>query len=353
MSRSLRLSERWLRWALWLLALVFAGFLAGLGAAVVRDLPKVERPLQLDDFLDARRAAQLREQVREAQRLQPAARMDLEQAQLKLQVARADVATARESFQHWLATRRATQLSEQDHELLARTRQLDALVQAERQALASVERDRQRLLDATQQEERARRELAEREEDARQRMAAEQRRVELRVFGYRLALTLPLLLLAAWLLHRHRRGRWWPFVWGYAFFAGFTFFVELVPYLPSYGGYVRSGVGVLLTLVAGRQLIVAAQRRLELQRQAEQLPASQRVQRVAYDTALARLAKGACPDCERPVDLKDPACDWCPHCGLGLFDRCGECRTRKSAFAPYCRGCGAPAKAAGPPAAPA
>ena len=31
--------------------------------------------------------------------------------------------------------------------------------------------------------------------------------------------------------------------------------------------------------------------------------------------ALARLAKGVCPGCERTVDLKDGRTDFCPHCG--------------------------------------
>ena len=52
MSKGLRLSEKWFRRGLWLVALVFAGFLIGLGGAVVGDLPRVEAPLQLDDYLD-------------------------------------------------------------------------------------------------------------------------------------------------------------------------------------------------------------------------------------------------------------------------------------------------------------
>ena len=60
MSKALRLSEKWFRRGLWLVALVFASFLIGLGGTVVGDLPKVEAPLQLDDFLDQAAAQQLR-----------------------------------------------------------------------------------------------------------------------------------------------------------------------------------------------------------------------------------------------------------------------------------------------------
>jgi hypothetical protein len=348
MSKALRLSEKWFRRGLWLVAFVFAGFLIGLGGTVVGDLPRVEQRLEVDDFLDRPAADKLRNDIKAAQRASEEAQAALDQARLKLQVARSDSSTARETFNNWLATRSATQRAEQDPELIARTRALDGLKQAERSAQAAVELQQQAALDARQGETRARRELNVLESGARERLAAEQRKVELRVFLYRLALTLPLLAAAGWLFAKKRKGTYWPFVWGFIIFAVFAFFVELVPYLPSYGGYVRYIVGIVVTVLVGRYAIVGLNRYLEKQRLAEQLPDAQRREELSYDTALARLSKSVCPGCERPVDLKNDAIDFCPHCGIGLHDHCGACNTRKSAFAKFCHACGAGAGATPP-----
>ncbi len=347
MSKALRLSEQWFRRGLWLVAVVFAGFLIGLGSTIVGDLPKVEKPLRVEDFLDKPAADRLRASIQQAERGTREAQDALEQARLKRRVAEADTQAGRESFQNWLATRRATQLSEQDPEVTSRTRALDRLKQAERAAQAAEQGQDQVLLDLRQGEARTRVELQQMEQEAYRKMNAEARRVELRVFLYRLALTLPLLVIAGWLLRKHRHGTWWPFVWGFALFALFTFFVELVPYLPSYGGYVRYIVGIVVTVVAGRQAIIALNRYLERQKAAEQLPDAQRREELSYDTALARLAKGVCPGCERPVDLRNDKIDFCPHCGIGLFDRCPQCATRKSAFAKFCHACGTSASRSG------
>lgn len=344
MSKALRLSEKWFHRGLWLVAIVFAGFLIGLGGTLVGDLPQVERPPALEDHLDTAAAAPLRTTLQQAERARQDAQAALEQAGLQHQAARSASAAARDTFQNWVATRRATQLPEQDAELLARTRELDRLKAAERVAQARVEAQQQAELDARQAAARARQALDRLEQGARERLEAATRAQELRVFGYRLALTLPLLGLALWLFVKQRRSTWWPFVWGFIYFALFTFFVELVPYLPSYGGYVRYLVGLVLTVVVGRQAVLALQRYLERQRQAEQLPDARRREGLAYDTALARLAKGVCPGCERAVDLKGAGLDYCPHCGIGLHDRCGHCGTRKSAFARFCQTCGATAQ---------
>jgi len=341
MANTLRLTEKWMHRGLWLVAFVFAGFLIGLGGTVVGDLPKVEKQLSLDDFMDANAATALRNAIKAAERAGQDAQAALEQAQLKRRAAQADSAAARETFNNWLSTRHATQLAEQDPELVSRTRALDALKERERAAGAAAEAQQQAALDARQGAARERRKLREMEEAAQVQLNAEYRRVELRVFLYRLALTLPLLAAAGWLFAKKRKSTYWPFVWGFIFFALFAFFVELVPYLPSYGGYVRYIVGIVVTALVGRQAIVALNRYLEKQKLAEQLPDAQRREELSYDTALKRLSKSVCPGCERAVDLKNTEIDFCPHCGIGLFDHCVQCTTRKSAFARFCHACGA------------
>ena len=347
MSKSLRLSEKWFRRGLWLVAVVFAGFLIGLGGTVVGDLPQVERQLQLDDFIDKGAAEPLRAAVRTATQTQQAAQRELEQAELQRQAAQQASRNARETFSNWLSTRRATQQPDQDAELIARTKALDALKAREDETQQRVQAQRQVALDARQAQERAQQTLAVLEDEARSKLDAEYRRVELRVFLYRLALTLPLLAVAGWLFAKKRKSTWWPFVWGFILFALFAFFVELVPYLPSYGGYVRYIVGIVVTVLVGRYAIVGLNRYLARQKLAEAQPDQVRREELSYDTALARLAKNVCPGCERPVDLKNEQIDFCPHCGIGLFDHCRACNARKSAFSKFCHGCGAAARHGG------
>jgi len=344
MGKSLRLSEKWFNRGLWLLALVFAGFLIGLGGTLVGDLPQVEQQQRLEDFMDPAATATAREDQRQAQLASRQASDALEQAQLRQTAAASSYQANRETFDNWLATRQTTQRPEQDAELIARSRALDELKAGERVAEQEVERQQQALLDAEQRADNAQRSLATLGESAQSAWLGARQQAELRVFLYRLALTLPLLAVAAWLFVRQRKSTWWPFVWGFIFFALFAFFVELVPYLPSYGGYVRYLVGILLTVLGGRYAIRALQdyrARLALK---EAQPDTVRREELHYDTALARLAKGVCPGCERPVDLKDPGIDFCPHCGIGLHDHCGTCQTRKSAFAHFCHACGTAAR---------
>ena len=347
MSKTLRLSEKWFNRGLCLVALVFAGFLIGLGGTLVGDWPKVEQRQTLADFLDPVATPALRQTVKTAQQGAREANDALEQAQLKLRTAQADNQAARETFNNWLATRRATAKAEQDAELIIRTAELDSLRKLERDALAKVETQQQVTLDANQTERRALDKLAELQRDAQDTWQRALRAQELRVFLYRLMLTLPLLAIAGWLFVKKRKGTYWPFVWGFILFAVFAFFVELVPYLPSYGGYVRYIVGIAITVLVGRYGIQALNRYLERQKQAEQLPDAQRREELSYDTALARLAKNLCPGCERPVDLKDPKNDYCPHCGIGLHNYCVHCNARKSTFSKFCYACGTPAQPAG------
>ncbi len=345
MNKGLRLTERWMQRALWLVAFAFAWFLIGLGGKFIDNMWTVQAPPTLEQFIDPAQRQALRSADEAAEKSQEQARALRDQAAQKLQVAQSNTRTAEDTFRNWLSTRRATANPDQDPELITRTRELDQLKATERAALAAVEAQDQALLDASQARERAAQRREELERPAREQAEHAARVHEFKVFLMRLALTLPLLLIAGWLFAKKRGSTWWPFVWGFIFFALFAFFVELVPYLPSYGGYVRYAMGIVVTVVAGRYAIVSLQRYLARQKAAEALPDLQRRGTLRYDVALSRMAKSVCPGCERGVELKDGTVDFCPHCGIGLFDRCTRCNTRKNAFARFCFSCGAPGSA--------
>ncbi len=343
MNKAQRRSEKFFRIALWAVAVVFAGFLINLGGAVVKNLPLVEQRFTVEDFLDDAASQRIEQEIKRQRDQAEEVEDALEQGRLTLEAARQNSHTARDSLNAWLASRQVTQQAAQDEQLLLRTQALEQLKLAERAARAAVEADDKRLLDAQQAQRRAQKQLDELRSEAYEKMTSEQSHQELRVFLIRLALTLPLLLIAGWLFARQRKSTWWPFVWGYIYFALFVFFVELVPYLPSYGGYVRNLVGVVITVLVGRQAIISFNRYRARQQEAEAKPDAERRKEISYDTSLLRLAKKVCPGCERPVDLDNPQIDFCQHCGISLFDHCAHCQQRKSAFAQFCFACGSSA----------
>jgi hypothetical protein len=348
-QKGLRTPERMFRFVLWVVAVIFAGFLIGLGSLVVRDLPTVDERVELSDFVDQPRAAALdvgirrgEEEAREAADAQAA-------LQLRTQSAQAAYASARRTFDNWIATRTSTQRADQDPEVLQRTRDLDGLAAAARAAQVAVEASQASRLAREQSLAGMRRQRAALDDAARDTYAAAVRKMELHVFLIRLAITLPPLAVAAWLFVRHRRSSWWPFVWGFVFFAIFTFFVELVPYLPSYGGYVRYVIGIAITMAVGRYAIVAMQRYLERQRVAEQQSEAIRRQSVSYEHAIKSVTAGICPGCERGFKVHEGQTNFCMHCGMKLFDDCPVCTHRRNAFFHFCPSCGADQPAATPP----
>jgi len=347
MLKSLSVPERLFRFGMWIVSLVFAGFLIGLGGKIIADLPRLETRLTVEQFADPTLGtvrsdiAALTGQEREVGARQ-------EQAQLALMAASNAYRSAFSAYSNWIATRTATTDPRQDPEGLSRTRALDGLKATEREAQVAVEGLDKQLLDVRQA-------LSARQEtqrglldDAQNAYESALFRQELRVFAFRLALTLPLLIVAGWLVARRRHSEYWPLMRGLVLFALFAFFFELVPYLPSYGGYVRYGVGIVLTAAVGHSAIRAMRSYLARRRQVEQQTEAERPHALTTEDALKKMGVQVCPACERPLmTTGDVAPDFCVHCGLRLFDRCVSCETRRNVFFQFCPKCGAAAAAAG------
>jgi len=350
-SDGLTSPARLLRLASWVIAIIFAVFLNMLGSLVIRDMAFAPRggPPVVEQFADAPAKARL-DAARRDLRVQHDTLAEKADA---MEVARGraakEYAAEKESFRNWLATRSVTGDSARDPDILARTRKLDTLqaVVVNWQHQIDAIGDQQRALASrlTQVDTQ----IADADAAAERRFEKAERRYELQVFGLRLALTLPILVIAIWLFMRYRKMRYWPFVYGFGLFSLSAFFIELVPYLPNFGGYVRVLVGIALTVFAGLYMMKAFQRYAERKRLELQQDQGERARTIGYEKAVRSLEKKRCPSCDKQWNLGGDDSTFCVHCGLRLFNVCG-CGGRNFFFFPHCHQCGA-AQGNEPPAA--
>lgn len=349
--KGVRAPERAYRGVLWLVSIVFAAFIVGLGNLVIGDLPLVEQQVVADAPVRTPEQRQIDSEVAAIDTRRLAIDDRLEIARLQLEQAQRASTTGTETFEAWIATRNATTDPAQDTELLARTRELEQLKANERtigSSIAGLENERL----ALDQQASA---LVERDYQIESAAVPARERAlfmqELRVFLLRLLITLPMLAVATWMVMKKRKSDHWPLMRGFVLAAVFVFFVELVPYLPSYGGYIRYAVGIVLTLVAGHFLIKNMRAYLARRQEAEAQVEQERRRHVSHEEAFKKMAAKLCPGCDRPTATTgDAEANFCNHCGMTLFDRCQSCDTRKMAFFRYCMTCGTPAE---PPEAPA
>ncbi len=343
MNKNKRLPEQIFTVVMWCIAVLFAVFLTGLGGKIIGDLPKVGNAPQLEQYEPAE-LKNLQTQRDNVEQKNKQVRRELEQAYLTLETEQKRYNEEKNKFDNWIQTRTATGNTAQDAQVIERTRALDQLQARVSAAQQSVEQLKQAILNNertvdTTREQELRDQTYKNYESARNAY-------DLKVFLWRLLIALPALALGVWLFAKKRQSRYWPFVWGFIFFALIVFFIELVPYLPSYGGYVRYIVGILLTLIGGYYGIIKMQKYLR-RKQEEELKMSQssqeeRRKEFNYEQALGHLAKNVCPSCERPLNTgaSGVPADYCVHCGLCVFKACARCGTRCSTFFKFCSNCG-------------
>jgi predicted RNA-binding Zn-ribbon protein involved in translation (DUF1610 family) len=353
MFKIFQVPEKLFSFVMWIVSLIFAGFLMGLGQLVIGDLPMATEPVRVESYISPAKLSVVKNESAALETKRETLNAKSESAELGRNAAQNEYNNAKEQFDNWIKTRQTTTDPAQDPEVIRRTRQLDALsanVRTAEKVGEGISEERFALDQAVSANQSQRSAL---EAGAQEAYNAALFKSDMSIFGLRLLVTLPLLLLGGWLVIKKRKSEYWPLMRGFVIFALYTFFFELVPYLPSYGGYIRYIVGIALTLIAGHYTIKWMRNYLATRAVVEKQAEIERKQSIRYEDALKKTAAGVCPGCERPISTTgDVLADYCVHCGMNLFDACKTCDTRKLSFYHFCMKCGT-ASAASPAEAPA
>jgi hypothetical protein len=326
------------------ISLLLAGFLIMLTDSVMNDLDSWISPPRRSEQAVSAESKAIADQITQLHRDIERKSEATQTLESTLEAARRDYATQKDSFENWLKARKTVGSPTQDPEVLKRVQALDDKAAARDSWQRKIDEAEAETHGVRAQIDRLETQQADQSAAAERKYDAVLRHYELKMFGLRVVIALPLLLLGVLGFLKWRHARYAPLVWGYILFSVYVFFVGVVPYLPDYGGYVRYTVGALLTIVGGIYAIrhvraYAERKRLELQQSS-----TERAQRIGQDTAILSFRNHACPSCESDYLLprvgaeETPA--FCFHCGLQLFGPCPHCGTVNFVHFPFCKKCG-------------
>ena len=326
------------------ISIIFAYFLLQMGSLIIKDIPKVGVKLTINDFINEKALKKIDDQLEIIESKQEMLQLEMNALEARREGIERNIDLEKSNYTAVLASRYVTE----DDKTNPRVEIFREKLENERKKLKSANRQISDLAlqITTKKNEIRKQNQAKRDiiRKAKKKQEDANRSNTLKAFLIRLAFILPLLGIAYFLFKRYRKSVYWPFVFGWGYFALFAFFVELVPYLPDYGGYVRSTVGVLICLLIGKGVIQKLQAYLEQKRKSELEGEEKRRSKLqekesSLEVTFGKIAKNICPSCDRK--FMDIEYKFCMFCGLCIKRECPQCHKLQISFNQYCLECGA------------
>jgi predicted RNA-binding Zn-ribbon protein involved in translation (DUF1610 family) len=260
----------------------------------------------------------------------------------------------KQSFDNWVETRKTLGSPDKDQEVIYRAKKLDEIHKVEEDWKFKLEILQSEIEVISKQNNRVQQLIEVEKKQAETKLDNAIKRYELKVFLIRLLLVAPILALGIFFFIRFRRHKFWPLYFGFTLFAFYAFFFGLVPYLPSYGGYVRYAVGIVVSVGLGYYSIKTIRKYIDTKQAELKVSTEERSKKVQTEVAEKALENHYCPSCgkdfiikrwEFPLkgkesELSTTVTDFCRHCGLELFSNCKKCENKNFAHLPYCSSCG-------------
>ena len=347
--------ERTSRIVYYSISTILCIFLILLSNRIIGDLDNTTNSPYSKDFEDKSVLAELDKNIEVQNTELDNLRSKKETIEKTIAMAKDNHANEKQSFDNWLQTRKTLGSPDKDQEVVARAKKLDEFYQIEQEWRAQLG-TLQVQIDETQKKKQEIQKSIDKEKDvAYEKYEKALKKYDLKVFLIRLIFVAPILALGIFFFIRYRRHKFYPIFFGFTLFSIYAFFFGLVPYLPSYGGYVRYSVGVLLTVGLGYYAIKRIRQFIE-QKQAElKISTQERAKKIQTTAAEKALENHFCPSCGKDfivrkwefpakkileTDIYKYATTFCRHCGMELFKQCENCGTKNFAHLPFCLQCG-------------
>ncbi|MFT5892166.1 MAG: hypothetical protein ACI9Y7_002276 [Dokdonia sp.] len=338
----------------YVISFLLAIFLIGMANRIIWDIDGVDKRPYVADFeikTDIKKYRVLRESIQDSIQ---GKRDTQEGIQLSINLVQNALDEQQASFKTWVSTRNATQSSRVNTEIQQRNYILDSL----RTSLKTLKSEKllvESAIDGFRTEKKKHvTAIGEERSKARVLHLTAERAYDLQIFISRLLFVIPVLLVGIWMLLKKRKDSYWPLFRGFVFFAFYGFFIGLVPYLPSYGGYVRYAIGILLSIVLGIYAIKHLKAFVKRKKEELQLSSTERSKKIKNEVAEKALENHMCPSCGKDYLINEifqsgkrkhrsgtlKVTTYCRHCGLQLFKNCNTCDTKNYAHLPHCYSCG-------------
>jgi hypothetical protein len=279
------------------ISLTLCIFLILLAGKIIRDLDSMFKPPHIENFEDAQALAGLNVQNRKFDSETDVLDSKKYAIEKAMRLARDKYQNEKESFNNWIETRKTLGSPEKDNEVINRANKLDDFYKVEQDWAQQLDLVQEQINAARSKQKELQASIYDLNKIAYQKYYAALKRHELKVFLVRLLFVGPVLALGIYFFVKRRNHKLYPLFFGFTLFSVYTFFVGLLPYIPSYGGYVRYSVGILITVFLGYYAINHIKTFLE-QKQAElKASAQERAKKVQTDTAEKALENHFCPSC--------------------------------------------------------
>lgn len=335
-------------------SLILCGLLILLSTVIISDIDGLKEEPQLEDFIERE---ELKEKKGTSRKFGEEIELLADQktnAEKELDILKAIYDDEKSSFENWLATSGLNNAQSQNVAVIEKANYLDSLttlVNQKRQSINQIDHD---LLNVEGKKEVVDNEIDRALDQAGIDRVEAMKSFDLEVFIYRLLFVIPVILLGVFFFIRYRRSKYWPLFFGYILFSLYAFFFGLLPYLPSYGGYVHYSLGIIFSLLMGRYLINKIKKIKEKRTKELKASTQDRAKKVKKAKAEQAYNSCSCPSCNKSFLLKtwdksidrtketvaSVASDFCRFCGLELFKECSSCGTKNFAHLPHCSSCG-------------